>query len=99
MPPSGDFSHFPVLLVQKGHMYSNLPRDRTRFHQLGACKRECFRLAGILIAEGDLKQELLGTLAAGKYPILFHLDRVVFQVPVIQAPALGTQYSEWLLVT
>ena len=95
MPPSGDFTHFPVLLVQKGHMYSNLPRDRMHFHQLGACERECFRLAGILIAEGDLKQELLGTLATGKYPILFRLDRVVFQVPVIQAPALGTQYSEW----
>ena len=76
-------------------MYSNLPQDRTRFHQLGACEHECFRLAGILIAEGDLKQELLETLAAGKYPILFRLDRVVFQAPVIQALALSTQYSEW----
>ena len=71
VPPSGDFSHFPVLLVQKGHMYSKLPRDRTRFHQLGACKHECFCLAGILIAEGDLKQELLEILAAGEYPIPF----------------------------
>ena len=76
-------------------MYSNLPRDQTHFHQLGTCKRECFRLAGILIAEGDLKQELLEILAAGKYTIFFRLDRVVFQVPVIQAPALHTQYSEW----
>ena len=76
-------------------MYSNLPRDRTHFHQLGACECECFHLAGILIAEDDLKQELLGTLATGKYPILFSLDRVAFQVLVIQALALGTQYSEW----
>ena len=52
-------------------MYSSLPRDRTRFHQLGACERECFRLASILISEGDLRQELLETLAAGKYSILF----------------------------
>ena len=66
-----------------------------RFHQLGACERECFCLAGILIAEGDLKQELLVILAAGKYPILFRLDRIAFQVPVIQVPALSTQYSEW----
>ena len=95
MPPSGDFSHFPVLLVQKGHMYSNLPQDQTHFHQLGACEHECFCLAGILLAEGDLKQEFLETLAAGKYQILFRLDRVVFQAPVIQAPALSIQYSEW----
>ena len=75
-------------------MYSNLPRDRTRFHQLGACERECFCLAGILIAEGNLKQELVEILAAGKYPILFRLNSN-FQAPVIQVPALSTQYSEW----
>ena len=45
-------------------MYSNLPRDWTHFHRLGVCKCECFCLAGILITEGDLRQELLETLAA-----------------------------------
>ena len=64
--PSGDFFHFPALTVWKGQMYSNLPRDRTRFHWLGTCECECFHLAGILITEGDLRQELLETLAAGK---------------------------------
>ena len=73
LPPSGDFFHFPALLVWKGHMYSNLLRDRAHFHQLGACERECFRLAGILIAEDDSRQELLEILAAGKYPIFFAL--------------------------
>ena len=76
-------------------MYSNLPRDRMCFHQLGACEHECFCLAGILIAEGDLKQELLEILAAGKFPILFRLNRIVFQASVVQAPAFNTQYSEW----
>ena len=54
-------------------MYSNLPRDRTRFHQLGACERECFRLAGILVASGDTRQELIETLVAGEYSRLFNL--------------------------
>ena len=75
-------------------MYSNLPRDRTRFHQLGACERECFCLAGILIAEGDSRQELLEILAAGKYPIFFRLNEIAFQAPVVQAPAFNTKYSE-----
>ena len=52
-------------------MSSNLPRDRTHFHQLGACELECFRLAGILITEGDLRQELIEILAAGKYLTLY----------------------------
>ena len=59
---------FPPFPVQKGQMSSNLPRDRTCFHQLGTCEHECFRLAGIVTSEGDLRQELIETLAAGKYP-------------------------------
>ena len=88
--PSRDFFHFPARTVRKGQMYSNLPRDRTRFHRLGACERECFHLAGILIMEGDLRQELLETLAAGKYSIL--LSHVVtLQVPIFQAPAFDAE--------
>ena len=88
--PSGDFFHFPALTVWKGQMYSNLPRDRTCFHRLGPCKRECFCLAGILITEGDLRQELLETLAAGKYSIL--LSRVVtLQAPIFQALAFDPE--------
>ena len=51
-------------------MSSSSSRDRTRFHQLSACEYECFRLAGITITEGTLRQELIETLAAGKYPLL-----------------------------
>ena len=87
---SGDFFHFPAPTVRKGQMYSNLPRDWMRFHWLGACKCECFRLAGILITEGDLRQELLETLAAGKHSIL--LSRVVtLQVPIFQALAFDAE--------
>ena len=88
--PSGDFFHFPALAVWKGQMYSNLPRDRTCFHRLGACEHECFCLAGILITEGDLRQELLETLAACKYSIL--LSHVVtLQVPIFQALAFDAE--------
>ena len=58
-----------------------------RFHQLGACERECFHLAGVLITEGDLRQELIEILAAGKY--LTPPDLTLVQAPVIQA--LGIQ--------
>ena len=67
---AGISSYFPTLLVQKGQMYSNLPRDRTCFHQLGACECECFCLAGIGITEGDTRQELIEILAASEYPDL-----------------------------
>ena len=73
-------------------MYSNLPRDWMCFHQLGACERECFRLAGILITEGDLRQELLETLAAGKYSILLShvvtLQVLIFQVLAFDAESI-----------
>ena len=71
-------------------MYSNLPRDWTCFHRLGTCKCECFCLAGILITEGDLRQELLETLVAGKYSIL--LSRIVtLQAPIFQALAFDAE--------
>ena len=71
-------------------MYSNLPRDQVCFHWLGMCEHECFRLAGILITEGDLRQELLETLAAGKYSIL--LSRVVtLQAPIFEALAFDAE--------
>ena len=63
----GISSYFPTLLVRKGQMYSNLPRDRTHFHLLGACEHECFHLAGILVASGDTRQELIETLATDEY--------------------------------
>ena len=88
--PNGDFLHFPALTVRKGQIYSNLSRDRTCFHQLGACERECFRLAGILITIGNLRQELLETLAASKYSIL--LSRVVtLQAPIFQVLAFDSE--------
>ena len=60
------------------------------FHRLGMCKHECFRLAGILITEGDLRQELLETLAASKYSIL--LSHVVtLQAPIFQALAFDAE--------
>ena len=37
------------------------------FHQLGECEYECFRLAGALAADEDVKAALLETFAAGKY--------------------------------
>ena len=42
-------------------------RDRTLFHQLGACEYECFRLAGALAADRNDRAVLLETFAAGKY--------------------------------
>ena len=87
MTPSGDFFHFPVPEVQKGQMYSNLPRDRTCSHQLGTCERECFCLAGILITEGDLRQELVEILAAGKCSLFLSSSLAAFQAPIFQALA------------
>ena len=42
-------------------------RDRTLFHQLGACEYECFCLAGAFVADANDKAVLLETFAAGKY--------------------------------
>ena len=75
-------------------MYSNLPRDWTRFYQLGTCECKCFRLAGIAITEGDLRQELIETLATGEYSDFSdfsHSFVVVTQAPVFQVLALDTE--------
>ena len=48
-------------------MSSGFLRDRTLFHQLGACEYECFRLAGALAADANDRAVLLEILAAGKY--------------------------------
>ena len=47
-------------------MSSGFLRDRTLFHQLGACEYECFHLAGALAADANDKAILLEILAAGK---------------------------------
>ena len=48
-------------------MSSGFLRDRTLFHQLGACEYECFYLAGALAADADNRAVLLEILATGKY--------------------------------
>ena len=48
-------------------MSSGFLRDRTLFHQLGACEYECFCLAGALATDANDKAILLKILAAGKY--------------------------------
>ena len=58
---------FPCFSVQKGQMSSRFLRDRTLFHQLGACEYKCFHLAGALAADANNKAVLLKILAAGKY--------------------------------
>ena len=49
-------------------MSSGFLRDQTLFHQLGELEYECFRLAGALTADEDIKVALLETFAASKYP-------------------------------
>ena len=48
-------------------MSSRFLRDRTLFHQLGACEYKCFCLAGALTTDANNKAILLEILAAGKY--------------------------------
>ena len=90
MPPSGDFLHFPVLLVQKGQMSFGFHRDRTLFHQLGACEYKCFRLAGALAADANNRAILLKTIAAGKY---LRSSRFCFRLVIPGARLLDKQLS------
>ena len=67
LPPSGDFFYFPTLLsIERSDVFQS-PSRLHAFPPAGACERECFRLAGIIIAEGDSRQELIETLATGEY--------------------------------
>ena len=53
------------------------------FHQLGKCEYECFRLAGALAADKDVKAALLETFAAGKYPhVVTFVSVLVAFIPV-----------------
>ena len=66
-------------------MSSGFLRDRTRFHQLGACEYECFRLAGALTTETNDKAVLLEILVAGKYlrASRFHFRLVILGVRLL----------------
>ena len=89
MPPSGDFL-FLRFLVQKGQMSSGFLRDRTLFHQLGACEYECFRLAGALAADANDRAVLLEIFAAGKY---LWSSRLCFRLVILSARLLDKHYS------
>ena len=89
MPPSGDFL-FPRFLVCKGQMSSGFLRDRTLFHQLGACEYECFRLAGALTADANDRAVLLEIFAAGKY---LRSSRFCFYLVILGARLLDKHYS------
>ena len=90
MPPSGDFLIFPRFLVRKGQMSSGFLRDRTLFHQLGACEYECFHLAGALATDANDRAVLLETFAAGKY---LRSSRFCFRLVILGARLLHKYYS------
>ena len=90
MPPSGDFFTFPCFSVCKGQMSSGFLRDRTLFHQLGACEYECFRLAGALAADTNDRAVLLETFAAGKD---LQSSRLRFHLVILGARLLDKHYS------
>ena len=72
-------------------MSSGFLRDRTLFHQLGACEYECFRLAGALAADGNDRAVLLETFAAGKY--LQCSSRWHFRLVTLGASLLDKHHS------
>ena len=90
MPPSEHFLIFPCFSVRKGQMSSGFLRDRTLFHQLGACEYECFRLAGALTADTNDGAVLLESLAAGKY---LWASRFCFQMVILSTSLLDKHYS------
>ena len=71
-------------------MSSRFLRDRTLFHQLGACEYECFRLAGALTTDTNDKAVLLETLAAGKYLRTSHFR---FRLVILGARLLDKHFS------
>ena len=71
-------------------MSSGFLRDRTLFHQLGELEYECFRLAGALAADEDVRVALLETFAAGKYP---HASHFRFCLVLLDARRLHKHHS------
>ena len=71
-------------------MSSGFLRDRTLFHQLGACEYECFCLAGALAADANDKAVLLETLAAGKYLRTSHFH---FRLVILGTRLLDKHFS------
>ena len=71
-------------------MSSRFLRDRTLFHQLGACEYECFHLAGALIADVNDRAILFETFAAGKYLRSSHF---CFHLVILGTRLLDKHYS------
>ena len=71
-------------------MSSGFLRDRTLFHQLGACEYECFRLAGALAADANDRAVLLEIFAAGKY---LWSSRFCFCLVILGTRLLDKHYS------
>ena len=71
-------------------MSSGFLRDRTLFHQLGACEYECFRLAGALAADANDRAVLFEIFAAGKY---LRSSRFRFRLVILGARLLDKHYS------
>ena len=71
-------------------MSSGFLRDRTLFHQLGACEYKCFCLAGALTADANDKAVLLIILAASKY---LHTSRFRFRLVILGARLLDKHFS------
>ena len=71
-------------------MSSGFHRDRTLFHQLGACEYECFRLAGALATDANDRAILLEILAAGKY---LRASRFCFPSVILGARLLNKYHS------
>ena len=71
-------------------MSSGFLRDRTLFHQLGACEYECFCLAGALAADANDKAVLLKILAASKY---LRASRFCFRLVILGARLLDKHFS------
>ena len=71
-------------------MSSGFLRDRTLFHQLGACEYECFCLAGALAADTNNRTILVEILAAGKY---LRASCFRFRLVVLSARLLDKHHS------
>ena len=71
-------------------MSSGFLRDRTLFHQLGACEYECFCLAGALAADANNRAILFEIFAASKY---LRSSRFHFRLVILGARLLDKLYS------